>query len=296
MDLSRENMSTLNVIEPDFREYVSELDGSINHQYPDGSEFRLVRRADHDTIYLSSHTGCALGCTMCWLTATGQTAMAPLTADAMLDRAGRFASAARGRVNLAFMARGDALANPNVNGSLVMRLLRRYTSAPHAKVTISTIFPKQADAIDELLFRRFKGFQPNLYWSLYTFDEAVRETLLPNAGDPYAVLEGLVEWQNVTGLEVVIHHALIDGVNSGIGHAEKIVATLADLGLCYRVNLVRYNPPDNSTREASDDVYETHRRIYAQSSCCAGARIQPRVGFDVSASCGMFLDSTVSTP
>lgn len=278
---------------------VSAIDGSINHVYPDGSEFRRVMRKDHDTIYLSSHRGCGLGCKMCWLTALGATNMKPLSFGELVVRADHLTALPEerdqrdSRLNFAFMARGDALMNPSVNGRMVHRLLEMAdcVAAPHAKVTISSIFPRKAVGlkVDEFLFERFGVFQPTLYWSVYSLRDTVRREWLPEAQDPDVIAAGLKRWQQTTFQEVVLHHALISNVNSNVNHAHEIVELVQQHELNVRVNLVRYNPPPNTKHlEALDTTYDEHRRIYARAFGESRVKVQPRVGFDVKASCGMF--------
>lgn len=280
---------------------VSEIDESINHVHPDGSEFRLVRRADHDTIYISPFTGCSLSCRYCHLTASGDTVMTPLTRHQMLDRVLPLLPDARGRVIFSHMAKGDALANPQVDYMLSRSLLDEAYNmrVPHAKVAISTIFPKDSigsTPIDEFLFERFGPLQPNLYWSLYSLDSKFREYWMPKAMDPRQVLHRLVHWQKVTGLEVVVHHALIDGSADGIPSnstsedARAIRDFLDESDLRYRVNLVLYNPYKiGMGREATSSAYFMHTRYLSMGLGCTEVRAQPRVAFDIAGSCGCFI-------
>jgi hypothetical protein len=57
------------------------------------------------------------------------------------------------------------------------------------------------------------------------------------------------------------------------------------------VNIVRYNPPDPACHgsEPPEDVIERNADIFRSRLPYARVRVIPRVGFDVAASCGMFL-------
>lgn len=287
-----------------YKELVDSNDGSINHVYEDGSEFRLVHRKDHDTIYLSSHTGCNLSCRFCHLTQTGQTSAQHLSHYDMLWRAERLLLDERRTaktINFAFMARGDALANTSVNDHFVKELLSSVDGDCHARINISTIFPttviKPHMEVDEFLLQRFGCFQPTIYWSLYSVDPEQRKIWLPNAEDPHKVVRGLVRWQKRTHQEVTIHFAVIDGFNNRKGMDEPLGAAilypkdvfdianfLKDSGLSYRTNLVRYNPFDAScSTEAPEEDYQDYAKWLAR------AKVVQRVGFDVKASCGMFV-------
>lgn len=279
------------------------LDGTVNHIYDDGSEFRLVHRKGHDTVYLSSHAGCSLGCKMCWLTQQKQTDMSSIAGDDIYARAWELLLMRKSPfVNISFMARGDALANPDIDQSLIAHLtdaaeFTRLRDAPplaFAKVSISTIFPKgviggsNPAAITEFLFERFASQPLVLYWSLYSLEPAVREEWLPHASDPEHVAAGLAAWQRHTFREIVVHHALIKGVNDDDGSVSDCKALLDKHGLRYRINLVRYNaaPGADVGEEADEASYAEHLRVYQIG---APAKVQQRVGPDVFASCGMFV-------
>src|SRR5688572_18047917 len=185
----------------------SQIDGSVNHVYEDGSEYRMVRRTDNITIYLSSHTGCSLGCRMCHLTSTQQTEMNPICRDDMITRAYTVLAETvlDAPVNYAFMARGDPLVNKHVNDRTVSQLLLHHTSLQdgpkmHARVCVSTIFPQRIVGYDvaSFLFERFGSFQPALYWSLYSLDVQFRQHWLPEAQEPEIVAYGLKKWQERT--------------------------------------------------------------------------------------------------
>jgi 23S rRNA (adenine2503-C2)-methyltransferase len=107
--------------EAGFTAHRSAHDASVNWDRPADVgrlEARYVRRCpDYFVVYLSSQTGCAQGCRMCHLTATGQTRLRDATADEMVEQARtvldhyrREAPPAR-RVHFNFMARGEPLAN-----------------------------------------------------------------------------------------------------------------------------------------------------------------------------------------
>ena len=74
-----------------FTAHPSEQDASVNWDRPADVgriEARYVRRSsDYVVVYLSSQTGCAQGCRMCHLTATGQTRLRDATIEEMLEQA-----------------------------------------------------------------------------------------------------------------------------------------------------------------------------------------------------------------
>lgn len=107
--------------EADFTGYKSGQDASVNWDRPAGVgrlEARYVRRCpDYFVVYLSSQTGCAQGCRMCHLTATGQTRLRDAMFGEMIEQARtvlehyrREGPSAR-TVHFNFMARGEPLAS-----------------------------------------------------------------------------------------------------------------------------------------------------------------------------------------
>ena len=74
-----------------FTAHKSGQDESVNWDRPADVgriEARYVRRCpDYFVVYLSSQTGCAQGCRMCHLTATGQTGLRDATVGEMIEQA-----------------------------------------------------------------------------------------------------------------------------------------------------------------------------------------------------------------
>src|SRR3954463_15536115 len=74
-----------------FTAHRSTQDASVNWDRPADVgrlEARFVRRRpDYFVVYLSSQTGCAQGCRMCHLTATGQTRLRDATFSEIIEQA-----------------------------------------------------------------------------------------------------------------------------------------------------------------------------------------------------------------
>ena len=105
------------------------VDGSINYIIPYQSSFiecRYVRRQQsYVSTYLSSHNGCKMGCKFCWLTQQKQTHFDHVTIDLYDEQLKTILSnipesdkqsypVNKTRINMNFMARGEALANKYV--------------------------------------------------------------------------------------------------------------------------------------------------------------------------------------
>jgi 23S rRNA (adenine2503-C2)-methyltransferase len=281
----------------------SELDASVNwiRRVDLGAiEARYVRRAsDRFVIYLSSQTGCRQACRMCHLTATGQTALRDVTLEEYLDQAGvvldhysRVAPVAPAAlVHYNFMARGEPLLNPVVvdrSAELLDRLWRLADQRGlRARFLVSTIMPA---GLTRTLHDVFDRYHPEIYYSLYSMDAGFRRRWLPRAQPADAALDQLADWQRRTSKIVKIHFAFIRGHNDDEASVHAICDAVAARSLLAHVNIVRYNPATpKHGEEPAEDVVERNARIFRDRLPGARVQVVPRVGFDVNASCGMFV-------
>lgn len=279
-------------------------DASVNFVTPhdDGGAFeaRYVRRKeDYFITYLSSHTGCNKACRVCHLTQTRQTMMTPASADdyylqgLQVFRHYRELDDAQ-RVNFNFMARGEPLANPTVLNSWdrVQRPLQSLAEqhALAAKYNISTIMPEEMT--QKTLYEVFGDSGAQIYYSLYSLNPEFRKRWLPKAMDPHKALWQLVDWQQKTGQLVTLHWAFIEGENDDEKTLYDIAMAIAVRCLDVKFNLVRYNPYSPAQgKEPSEEVIQRNFDYMAEACGHEKSRIVPRVGFDVKASCGMFVDA-----
>jgi adenine C2-methylase RlmN of 23S rRNA A2503 and tRNA A37 len=282
--------------------YPSGEDVSVNWDRPvdvGRIEARYVRRCpDYAVVYLSSQTGCAQGCRMCHLTATGQTRLRNVTfeefleqADTVLDHYRREAPPARS-VHFNFMARGEPLANPillaradDLLGDLAQRAVALHL---RPRYLVSTIFPKELG--ERLLEDIFLVHHPEIYYSLYSMAEPFRRRWLPRALPAGEALDRLAYWQRATYKICKIHYAFIAGENDSEADIHAICDALESRRLMVHVNIVRYNPQDPRRHgvEPSEEVIQRNAAIYRTRLPNSRVRVIPRVGFDVAASCGMF--------
>jgi 23S rRNA (adenine2503-C2)-methyltransferase len=288
--------------EADFTAHKSRQDDSVNWDRPVDPgrlEARYVRRCpDYFVVYLSSQTGCAQGCRMCHLTATGQTRLRDATVGEMIEQARTVLDYYRHEapparcVHFNFMARGEPLANQallsDADGLLgeLSRLAVALDLRP--RHLISTIYPR--DLGDRPLEDVFVTHHPDIYYSIYSTSERFRRRWLPKALPAEAALDRLVSWQRSTHKVVTLHHAYIAGENDAEGDVHAICDALEERGLMAHVNIVRYNAHDPSRHgiEPPEAVIERNAAIYRSRLANARVSIIARVGFDVAASCGMF--------
>jgi len=297
----------------------SKLDTTVNfvEHSSDGGLFesRYVRREDaYLTCYLSSHSGCVKSCRFCHLTATAQRTFSHATinqlktqADAVLGHYRKVGLPTAKIVYFSFMARGEPLANHDllVKGDFTLRELGVLGSSYGlaSRFCISTIMP--AEVRNQELTDIFEYMRPVFYYSLYSMDKDFRAKWMPQAMDPTKALTKLARWQNDTGMMVKIHGAIIPGENDSLDCWEKNLDAIRNSGLRPEFNLVRYNPHDIPVGDLNLSLPERSLDAIARSEdenwtleniqyqiFDAGYKVQlkERVGFDVKASCGMFVN------
>ncbi|MBY0523752.1 MAG: hypothetical protein K2R98_10160 [Gemmataceae bacterium] len=293
---------SLGVLPTGYTGYQSTQDASVNWDRPvdvGRIEARYVRRCqDYVVVYLSSQTGCDQACRMCHLTATGQTRLRDVAheefleqADTVLDHYRRAAPPAR-VVHFNFMARGEPLANSILLAhadALLGELAERAIALElRPRYLVSTIFPRELG--DRLLEDVFVCHHPEIYYSLYSMSESFRRRWLPKALPAEEALDLLVRWQRSTYKICKIHYAFIAGENDSEADVHAICDALESRRLMAHVNIVRYNPHDPRRHgvEPSEEIIQRNAAIYQARLPYARVRVIPRVGFDVSASCGMF--------
>lgn len=278
----------------------SALDGSVNFfaSTPDGGkiETRFVQRyADRFIVYISSMTGCDKACRFCHLTQNGETMATFLTREQMIAQAEQVLNSSNfdgaKLVHFNFMARGEPLSNQAVDATLFKLLnMAAQKRGLQCRIKISTILP--LDTITDSGQNLWdEGTPPvDLYYSLYSIDASWRRRWIPKAQAPAEALAWLKRYQQASGNRVILHWALIDGENDDLEGARAAFKMAEASGISLDFNLVRYNPANDKSKEASEAKIELFMKL-AKSAVSEGrrARMVNRVGFDVAASCGMFL-------
>lgn len=293
-------------LDTEFTQFRSREDASVNWDMETDVgriEARYVRRnEEYVVVYLSSQTGCDQGCRMCHLTATGQTRLRHVTHAELLAQADcvlhyyRDEVAPARSVHFNFMARGEPLASPvlrNDADAILGGLAGRATALQlRPRYLVSTILPKVLG--DSSLEDIFVTFHPEIYYSIYSVNEAFRRRWLPKALPVSDALDRLAAWQRETYKICKIHYAFIKGENDSEADVHAICDELEKRELMVHVNIVRYNPHDPRRHgvESSQEIIRRNARIYQSRLQNARVRVIPRVGHDVKASCGMFVEAS----
>jgi 23S rRNA (adenine2503-C2)-methyltransferase len=275
--------------------YQSKVDSSVNFvesQLIGFIESRYVRRQqEYFTAYLSSQTGCNRGCRMCHLTATDQTQFKNADFGDFVSQFKTILNHYRQHppaqfVHLAWMARGEPLANPTVTETSTELLSALGAEAIQAgvkpKFNISTIMPV---TFKKTLVDAFPVITPTIYYSLYSMDSNFRKKWLPAAMDPNQALDLLAEYQWFSKKIVKIHGAFIEGENDSVDHVRQMCDAVIRRGIKAEFNIVRYNPYSPNQGQESPNLDAIYSVIAEHMPC----KLISRVGVDCKASCGQFV-------
>lgn len=283
----------------------SNLDASVNFTSRDPDvgmiEARFVQRSsDYFIVYLSSQTGCFKACRFCHLTALGENKFENVTPDDFLSQAHTVlahydkAGIQAPKVHFNFMARGEPLDNPIMleNSASILRPLADEAKRRglEYKFLISTIMPDTMTNIRLTDIFKDEDLYPEIYYSIYSLNPRFRRRWLPRAVSPHTALSNLCEWQGVTGKIPKIHFAFIKGENDSEADIRQLCETINDYGLKVNFNIVRYNPYSEKYGEESN-METINRNVQLMNDILKpdSSTIVTKVGFDVAASCGMFI-------
>ncbi len=141
----------------------------------------------------------------------------------------------------------------------------------------------------------FITHHPDLHYSIYSMSPRFRQRWLPKAMPAEIALDRLMQWQRSAHKLVSLHHAYIAGENDSEVDVHQICDAVEERGLKVDINIVRYNSADPSRYgvESEESIIQRNAGIYRSRLPQSRVSIIPRVGFDVAASCGMFLGPTV---
>lgn len=300
----------------------SEIDNSVNFiiEAEKGKfEARFVQRdTSYFIVYLSSQSGCNQACRMCHLTNTKQTQLVDATVEDYIHQALAVLKYYKenidkpvDKIHFNFMARGEPLANENFiknNALIFARLKQLFISySKHFRFNVSTILPLKFLGLANLhypykggapeLYNVFKnaflyGLAPTIYYSAYSTNKHFRDEWLPNSVTLEYGLKLLKVWQDKTYLIPKIHFAFIEGENDSVDSVRDLCYEIVKSGLKTNVNIVRYNPySERYGKESSEEIIHRNAFMLEDLLNCK-VKVIPKVGYDVKASCGMFVEKS----
>ncbi|KAG2424515.1 hypothetical protein HXX76_014396 [Chlamydomonas incerta] len=245
---------------------------------------------DRLTVCVSSQVGCPMRCTFC---ATGKGGFARnLAPHEIMDQVLTVQELYGRRVsNVVFMGMGEPLLNlPSVTRAY--HGLNKQIGIGGAFITISTV--GVPNAIRRLAAADTKA---TLAVSLHSPNQALRESIIPSAkAYPIeALLEDCAAYFKRTGRRVTFEYTLLSGVNDEVAHAQELVALLQRYNLLSHVNVIPWNPVDESefTRPSRNRVFAFTRAVEAAGLTCT---IRETRGLEAAAACGQLRNQFQKTP
>ncbi len=260
-----------------------------------------IAKPEYIACYVSSHSGCKMKCKMCYLTQNGNTSFDHVDIPTytkqittVLDFYQKNRVPTASRCNINFMARGEPLANKFViNQYPQLYDAMTETCAKYGltmKPNISSIFPDTIRNYD--LSNVFKDKPAYLYYSLYSLNEDFRRKWLPRALPYEMALRKLKDYQLQSGHILTFHWSVIKGENDSLDEAKRMADMLAKWDFNAKFQIVRFNkhPKLNYEEADTDRINQIFEIVNGGLGNHEKSYIVPRVGRDVYASCGTFVE------
>ena len=253
----------------------------------DGETIESVLIPDEDrlTLCISSQAGCPLRCGFC---ATGFIGYKRnLTAGEIVNQFLQTKLGEGERVtNIVFMGMGEPLLNfDNLRTALGVLTDDLTVGFGAKKITVSTAgIPEKIKALADI------GLKVGLAFSLNAADDELRGKLMPinhryKLDENYTALK---YFQKKTGRRITFEYVLFKGINDSIKDAVRLVSFVHDIPC--KINLIKYNPIDNSDFIPPDDETVFAFRDYLYSRAPA-VTLRESKGTSIAAACGQLKGS-----
>lgn len=253
-------------------------------QLIDGSiiESVLVPMFNHTTICVSSQVGCRMGCLFCETGRMGfsRNLFAHEIVGQVLLAKWHFKSPVR---NVVFMGMGEPMDNNDeVTQAIHVLADQRGADISPKRVTLSTV--GLLPPLKHYLENPIEGLKLSI--SLNAVDDPLRSRLMPiNSHHPLGELRRLLQTvPHKTKEGLMFGYVLFNGINDSKDHALSLARFTRQFPNV-RVNLIPYNPIDNSVfKPSSPDTVEQFRhwlvaeRVFVRKRASKGASIMAACG------------------
>eukprot|EP00850_Spirogloea_muscicola_P005382 SM000024S07844 [mRNA] locus=s24:792718:802523:- [translate_table: standard] len=255
-----------------------------------GIPMEFARGSKKLTACISSQVGCALRCSFC---ATGKGGFARnLQTYEIVDQVLALEELFQYRVsNVVFMGMGE----PLMNMSAVLRAvhsINKDVGIGARMMTISTVgVPNTIKRLAQ------HNLQSTLAISLHAPTQQLREQIVPSAKvyPLEALLQDCRSYFQATGRRVSFEYTLLAGINDQREHANQLAELLRHWGLGQHVNVIPYNPVDDSEyRRPSRNAVMAFVDQLAQRKVTA--TIRHTRGLEANAACGQLRNQFQKTP
>lgn len=246
----------------------------------------LIPTDERTTACVSSQIGCSLSCKFC---ATGfMNRERNLDYDEIYDEVMKInqqseESFNRKLSNIVFMGMGE----PLLNYSNVLKAIERIT-APDGlamsprRITVSTagvakMIKKLGD--DKVRFK--------LALSLHAANDRKRNDIMPinETNNLKTLVEALNYFYKETGSEITFEYILFKNFNDSTTDAEELIKLYRQVPVDL-INIIEYNPIDNSDRFAKPDEETLNKFVALLEKNKVNVRVRRSRGKDIDAACG----------
>lgn len=259
------------------------------------------------TVFISSSVGCPVGCEFCYLSSKDipyyklkPNQIIENFKEALEENVKENEDIRKKYIKLSWMGMGDALLlDPydlrEMSEYMISWAVGNKNFAMGIDgVDISTTMPRECNGLpyqlgmlNDYLRNRHRRNPTSLkrsvvrvFYSLHDIEN--RKKLIPMSSDVQSDLERLFEIKRIYGLNIIIHHLLLKGINDNESYIGKIKDLIKDLEL----RILRYNKCERSNFEETNKFDELVR-LYAEN--LPKVKYQTSSGSEVKAACGMFL-------
>ena len=261
-------------------------------EFSDGQRIETVfiPEDDRGAVCVSTQVGCAVGCKFCHtgsqkitrnLTATEIVAQFMLVKDAYGEWPSS-SNSSRLVSNIVVMGMGE----PLVNYLNSVKAVQNLTNPDFLNIGARHISISTSGIADKLHKLAVDLPQVNLAVSLHNADNDERSKLMPvnRRYDLEELQKALDEYLALTGRQVFLEYAVIDGVNNRPEHIRKLGKWIKDSKFSYllHVNLIACN----LGRGAKTDDRAVQDMAEALKAMNIGVTIRKSMGNDISAACG----------
>lgn len=133
-----------------------------------------------------------------------------------------------------------------------------------------------------------------LFWSLHSADPKTRSALIPHSRPPAESAAVLRRFREKTGLNLIVHHFFLDGVNDTPEEVEALIRLLREEGLSdCELRVLRYNSCINTPHKEAERFDGLVARL---AEDLPRLKVQISTGSEVKAACGQFIVKAFADP
>lgn len=265
------------------------------------------------SVFVSSSVGCPVGCKFCYLTVKkcpyhklSPSQIFNNVAEALSEEIKVKPELRKKYLKLSWMGMGDAfLLDPKdlvaVTSDMVQWIIGDKNFAHGLDgVDISTTVPKENTGwphlmakLNDGLYGRFKQNPDNrgrstvrLFYSLHKVNDRFELIPISRFNSPVCDLQLLSRLREWCGIDVIIHHMFLEGINDDDRTLRQIEVLLGNIIKGAEFRILRYNECESSPYKEAKNFDELVRK-YAE--VLPRVKYQISAGSEIKAACGQFL-------